>query len=70
LKEQQLKINKLVQSLEEGKQLNTQLKASLQQQQQLLDVQQRILKQTQADRAAMEQDIKLIKHSLGLEAKN
>lgn len=70
IKEQQLTINKLIQSLEEGELLNNQLKAGLQKQQQLIDVQQVILKQLQFDKTKMQQDIDQIKHSLGFEAKN
>ena len=70
LKAQQTTIDKLSTALVQGNESNSQLKAELSKQQQLLQTQQFIIRQLQVDRASMQKDIREIKQSLGLEAKN
>jgi len=70
IKEQQLIINKLLLSLEDGEQLAGGLKAELKKQQVLIHAQQLTLQQLQSDKIQMQQDIEQIKFSLGLEVKN
>ena len=69
LKTQQATIDELSSALEQGSQSNSQLKAELKNQQQLLQTQQLIIRQLKFDREVMEKDIREIRQSLGLEAK-
>ncbi|MDH3710817.1 MAG: tail fiber domain-containing protein, partial [Cyclobacteriaceae bacterium] len=68
IKEQQILIEQLTTSLKEERGLGEELKASVTMQQRLLQAQQVIMEQLQADKQRMEKDIQDIKHSLGLEA--
>jgi hypothetical protein len=56
-------------ALKQRKELNIQLKAGLEKQQQLVRAQQFVLNQMQIDRATIQKDIEEIKRTLGLEAK-
>ena len=69
LKEQQHTISQLTAALETGQALNAELKAGLEQQQQLVRAQQFVLRQLQIDKEVMEKDINEIRQSLGLEVK-
>ncbi len=68
IKEQQALINKLTSSLSLQKDVNTSLAESLEKQRILVETQQLVLRQMQAEKVRMSKDIELIKHSLGLEA--
>jgi len=69
LKEQQSTIQKLTIAMQREQELNYEIKVGLDKQRQLVRVQQFILTQLQMDKAAMENDIREIRQSLGLEAK-